>query len=461
MRIGNVQFWKTQFRKGRRKPYQVRWAVDGRSFYDSYLTSALAENFRNDLIAAARRGETFDVEAGGLPQSMWPKPKAVTWYEFARRYALMKWPHSAGNSRRNSASGLIRITLLLLTSKARKEDEPRLRHALRHWAFRRADEAATPPEQAELLQWIAERSRPITDLEDLGTLRELLGELGLRLDGAPAKASTVARHRAVLTNVLNYAVEVGALDYNPADKLAWKPPALTRQVDPRVVASPQQVRELLKAVTYVGTWEKQRGPRLRAFFACIYFAALRPEEVVALREQDCKLPEQGPGLLILSTAITRAGGAWTDDGSKHETRGLKLRAVDDGRDVPIPPELVRILRQHIAAFGTAADGRLFPGPHGQALDSTRYLDTWEKARRLALPPDVAESRLARRPYDLRHAALSLWLNSGVSAAEVARRAGNTVPVLLQTYARCIHGQEDANTKRIIDALGDPDAPEEG
>ena len=35
---------------------------------------------------------------------------------------------------------------------------------------------------------------------------------------------------------------------------------------------------------------------------------------------------------------------------------------------------------------------------------------------------VAPSTVARRPYDLRHAAVSLWLNSGVPATEVARRA---------------------------------------
>jgi hypothetical protein len=54
----------------------------------------------------------------------------------------------------------------------------------------------------------------------------------------------------------------------------------SRQVDPRVVVSPQQARELLTAVTYVGTWERQRGRCLMPFFASLYFAALRPEEAV-------------------------------------------------------------------------------------------------------------------------------------------------------------------------------------
>jgi hypothetical protein len=57
--------------------------------------------------------------------------------------------------------------------------------------------------------------------------------------------------------------------------------------------------------------------------------------------------------------------------------------------------------------------------------------------------------------------VSLWLNSGVPATEVARRAGHGVAVLLKIYAHCIDGQTDAN-QRITDALGTHDAsPEPG
>jgi hypothetical protein len=68
---------------------------------------------------------------------------------------------------------------------------------------------------------------------------------------------------------------------------------------------------------------------------------------------------------------------------------------------------VRILRRYIEEFGTTDDGRLFRSPNGEPLDATRYLDVWHRARRFALPPHLHASALARRPYDLRHAALSL------------------------------------------------------
>lgn len=73
---------------------------------------------------------------------------------------------------------------------------------------------------------------------------------------------------------------------------------------------------------------------------------------------------------------------------------------------------------------------------------------------MASGADEAATPVARRPYDLRHAAVSLWLNSGVPATEVARRAGHSVDVLLKVYAKCIEGQEEMANRRIEDALGD-------
>ena len=78
-------------------------------------------------------------------------------------------------------------------------------------------------------------------------------------------------------------------------------------------------------------------------------------------------------------------------------------------------------------------------------------------RREALTPAQYRSPLGRRPYDLGHAAVSLWLNAEVPAIEVARRAGHGVAVLLTIYAHCIDGQAAAANQRIADALGIQDA----
>lgn len=123
--------------------------------------------------------------------------------------------------------------------------------------------------------------------------------------------------------------------------------------------------------------------------------------------------------------------------------------------VPVPPMLVAMLRAHHAAYGTASDGRLFRGTHGGPLSGSVYGRAWQSARALALGPELAASGLVRRPYDLRHAALSLWLNSGGDPAQIAARAGHSVAVLLTVYSHCIHGRDDLLNQQIDHVLGPP------
>jgi integrase len=148
--------------------------------------------------------------------------------------------------------------------------------------------------------------------------------------------------------------------------------------------------------------------------------------------------------------------AGTDSGETHDDRGLKNRAVDEVRPVPIPPQLVTILREHLDTFGTAEDGRLFTNERGGVVGSSTYFRVWQEARTLALPPAAAASPLAARPYDLRHSALSTWLNSGVDATEVAERAGNSVEVLLGRYAKCIDGRQKVANRKIEELLPEQD-----
>ena len=124
--------------------------------------------------------------------------------------------------------------------------------------------------------------------------------------------------------------------------------------------------------------------------------------------------------------------------------------------MPIPPVLADLLRQHLRERGTSPDGRLFRGARGGILGESTYGRVWRAARQIALGPQLAATPLARRPYDLRHAALSLWLNATGSLADVAARAGTSVHVLQDVYAHCIEGRDDLISRQIEDAF-DPDS----
>jgi len=113
-----------------------------------------------------------------------------------------------------------------------------------------------------------------------------------------------------------------------------------------------------------------------------------------------------------------------------------------GRDAPRPP---RPLRHR---------PRRAPVPHRPRRPAERHRLRRSLAARPPHCTDPAQqaSPLAHRPYDLWHAAVSLWLNAGVPATEVARRAGHGVAVLLKVYANCIDGQAATANQRINDAL---------
>jgi hypothetical protein len=120
---------------------------------------------------------------------------------------------------------------------------------------------------------------------------------------------------------------------------------------------------------------------------------------------------------------------------------------------------VRILRTHLSNFGRGAGGLVFTGVYGGELASITYRRVWDNARRQALTPAEYASPLARRVYDLRHACVSTWLSAGVPPVQVAEWAGHGVAVLLKIYAKCIDGQDHINRRRIEDALGDFETPD--
>jgi integrase len=452
--------WKIGKANSKTRPYMVRWVVAGDVLTLTFATFALADGFRSDLMQAMGRGEAFDI-ATGLPDSVLRIKAARTWFDFCRAYVIVRWNGAAAKTRDSIADSLATATIAMVEDGPDRPGSRELRRAFL-WAVLPANSNAAPPAGLEVaLRWLRERSLLLTALADPSVTRRVLHQLTITLDGRPAAGDTYRRRRRGLNAAIEYAAELGELPENPLKRVKMKRVAAEDHVDPRVVVTPAQARELLTAVSYVGSWNRGRGRRLIAFFAVLYYAGIRPAEAVALREIDCHLPEQGWGRLVLAESLPVTTKKWTDHGERHDRRGLKQRDANAVRVVPIPPWLVRILLAHIEEFGTAHDGRIFRNERGGILGSTTFSRVWEEARQLAFAPAQYASPLAGRPYDLRHAALSTWLNAGVAPAEVAKRAGNSVEVLLRRYAGCLDNQEDAVNRQIEEALDEEDqAPED-
>ncbi|KAA1022364.1 tyrosine-type recombinase/integrase [Pseudonocardia sp. EV170527-09] len=446
----DVRIWKIDVYKGKTTTaYTVMWRVGAKRWKKRFRTSALADSYRADLISASRRGEAFDTETG-LPVSAARPAQVVNWLDFACDYMDTKWPGAAATYRRSISEALTAITPAMLDGiQEGAPDGVAMRRALHRWAFNTARRDASPAAVRSDLRWLKQHAMPVGRLAERAVLRGVLDTLAQRLDGRPAAASVVSKRRRVLFNVLEYAVERELLATNPLPTFKWTAPKVSSGVDRRTVVNPVQARTLLAAVG-----EAQRsGPQLVAFFALLYFAALRPEEAANVRKHNLSLPSSGWGEVYIDEATPYAGADWTDDGAQRDVRQLKNRARGEGRTVPTPPELTGYLNHHLASRPIGPDGRLFPGERVPELPKLTYMRTWRAARRRAFTPDVVDGPLGATPYTLRHACVSTWLNGGVPATQVAEWAGHSVEVLLKVYAKCLDGQDAVARRRVEDALG--------
>ncbi|MFM9369034.1 tyrosine-type recombinase/integrase [Streptomyces sp. Da 82-17] len=466
----DVVIWSIRKRAGRPRPWEVRWKVGARPHSRGFALKTQADGRRAELMSALRDQQQFDEETG-LPARELAARTSPTWFEHVTGYVLMKWPRAAAKHRASIAEALAVVTPVLVTSKRGAPRPEVLRAALYQWAFRavRGPEGAwvprhvaeeAPSEIRAALDWVSARSVKVKSLEDPALLRPALEALSLRLDGGKAAENTARRKRMVLSNVLRYTVEEkGLLASNPLPRVDWTPPESDDEIDFRYVPDPSLARSLLGAVRDSGA----RGEHLHAFFGCLYYAAMRPGEIVALTEADCTLPPNSPesvkewGELLLGESRPEVGGGWTDEGTSYEKRGLKRRKRGATRTVPIPPVLVHLLREHIARYGTAEDGRLFRAARGGRVASTEYCDIWEAARGAVLSPREMKSELAAVPYSLRHAGVSLWIKSGVDPAEVAARAGHSIAVLYRFYAKILKGGQQHSNDLISRALDEGSA----
>lgn len=456
MKSYKVSVWKLSVNRSAKKPtYLVRWSVDKAPFHEVFKTKALADRFRAKLLRAVDTGEPFDT-VSGLPDSLRGGKAALSFLDLAVKYLDHRWAEASAKHRDSMTDALATVVPALVKPGRGRPSPEVLRRALRSYLLpppRRERERSE--EIAMAVKWVEKASLPVGELQEVARVHELIDALGRKLDGERAATQTYRRRRAVVFNALEYAVELEALQSNPLTRVRRKRGTrAVQEVDSRVVVNPRQARELLTAVTYVGAYDRATGRRLRAFFGCLYYAAMRPGEALGLRRPDCTLPEKGWGRIELSETRPTAGKAWTDSGEAHDRRGLKQRDKGEVRVVPIPPPLVRLLLEHVEEFGLADDGRLFQSEYGNVVAASSYSRVWKQARELALLPGHVASVMAARPYDLRHAGVSQWLNSGVPAPEVAARAGHSVDVLLKIYAKCIDGQESEMNNRILHGLGE-------
>lgn len=286
----------------------------------------------------------------------------------------------------------------------------------------------------EFADWLSKWSIRLQDIEP-ALLERVLQVATTKRDGGVMSPEVVRRRRNLLGAVLRAAVRRELIVSNPLQRIEWRAPARTLAVDISTVPSPADVRAVVDQVAALRT----DGARYAGLFAAIGLAGMRPSEAIGLKVSNLELADEGWGLARLRGALTNPGTRYTADRSVTEAKALKQRAVGTVREVPLPPGLVADLRRHLDRFPPVG-GRVFSSGAGRPMTSTGYGPVWVRARGRLWPEGHALS--GATVYDLRHAAATLMLRAKVPPAEVARRLGHSVDVLMRVYAGVFQDERD-------------------
>lgn len=107
-------------------------------------------------------------------------------------------------------------------------------------------------------------------------------------------------------------------------------------------------------------------------------------------------------------------------GHKNSTKTNKQRKV------PLNSKALKVLEEMKQKVSSNADDYIFPWNRGSFQSFFRdKVDELYAAKRV---------KARYRPYDLRHVAISMWLEAGIPVAQAARWAGNTSEVIWKHYA---------------------------
>jgi integrase len=261
-------------------------------------------------------------------------------------------------------------------------------------------------------------------------LAEVERKLGIGDEGQPLASSTAGRYRKNSHTCVRRAVELGCLEVDP-----WPPTPKGRArrkvnrkgdaVDVRRLPDPEGMISIINAMR-----SHQPGSRTyETMTAVSYLAGLRPSEVVMLRPRALVLPKRGWGLInVVESDID------FDEPGEPKT---------GNRVVPIPPELVDILRRWIKDHEIKPDRLLFRTRNDQRPTQSNWGRCLKRGCQNAGRPPM-------RVYDTRHACATGWLRAGVPLGEAARWLGHSVETLVTVYVGALEG-DDQEAKKRIDA----------
>lgn len=436
--------------------YDVRYRIDDRQFRYSLDQKGWAEDFAHQLQADFARGLLFDPHARCFVEPQAPEEAAASppLFLHAREFVLRQWHRWAPGTRPDAQREIALACLYLL-----REDAPTLDRAQRlaadDYLRRRCLVVPQPtdltPDDRSWQGWFEGWSLPLADITDEHLRRFLDTVRSTALDGSPRQLgkSSINRTRMYVRRLFAHAYRRRLIEWDPWEAIEAEPVRDHGTADPDLVMDPQQVIEIAAACG-------AKKPRYQAFVLVQGLCGLRPGEAIDLRRRDVHLDVDEPVLVFRASHSAVAERFFTGDETRQ--RPLKGRGPRATRTVPIPRMLVPILRRHLDEHvDTRPDALVFTNSGGGRISLSNFgRDIWGPVREELFEEGDPLRRVRR--HDLRHSAITGWLNAGVPLKTAQSWSGHKTPsVLLNTYLGVIRGDEALARTRWDDAL--PPAPD--
>lgn len=176
---------------------------------------------------------------------------------------------------------------------------------------------------------------------------------------------------------------------------------------PRSDVEPFTLQECMRLVDAI-------RPDYRDYLVVRVYTGMRTGEVNGLRWRNVDLDR---GLVMVRETFTH--------GEMDETK-----TASSWREVELPSVVHEVLKTRFERQRPARDAFVFSNGAGKPIDNHNF------TKRIWYPLLKRLGIRARRPYQLRHTAATLWLSAGENPTWIARQLGHSsLEMLYRTYAR--------------------------
>lgn len=446
----------------------VRWRVDDVLKKRTFPTKGYARTFRDQLMRAKlmawdadARGWPLDPSRGSAPEgsavpllsSTTAVPLAAAAKTFESYCNEVWWPTVSPTLGDKNLLGHRRNMRLLIDLLVYPPGDHRSAHP-----------SATPGGSlllehltADDLRLALVARRGINDRTAAANARHLAaalerGEVDVSLRPVQASAATVRAFYVTMSMIVKAAVRSGHVDGEPLAGVARLAPAPKPvRVTSRLVPSIDEVFDLADAIASLGPVVdgRPRGDRFRALVLAAGTLAARPGELVAHPPEFIEFGDASAPTIV-TFEETEAAVYDTETGiCGRRTRSLKHRDVGESRHVPAMPETADALRTHLER-GYSTHDRTFTSPTGRGhLDWGNIQAVyWRPACERVFAGTAKAALAAMPPKTLRKAAITHWLDSGISIYLASDWAGHSTDVAELYYA----GRADASYAKEVELL---------